>query len=145
LVVIHKSNDKVRIVPVLDKAPRRKDVLGSGGIAPLSLQLGTRGRWVVSFTPWSLYPRVKSPCYPLDRLSGPQTQSGRGVEEWSLSLPLPGIEPCLPTRNLVSILTEPLQPLWRFWKRGPQNILSAWNRETESSRALFGLWQAHIL
>jgi hypothetical protein len=36
-------------------------------------------RWVVSFTPRSLYPQRKSPWYPLDkRLGGPQSRSGRG-------------------------------------------------------------------
>jgi len=48
---------------------------------------------VVSFTPWPLYPHVKSPWYPLDRrLGGPQSRSGRGGEEKN-SQPLPGLEP----------------------------------------------------
>jgi hypothetical protein len=51
------------------------------------LDLGTRWRWVVSFTDRPLHPR-----YPLDmRLSGPQSQSGRCGED--KILPLPGIEP----------------------------------------------------
>jgi len=29
--------------------------------------LGTRWRWVVSFTPQSLYPQCKSPWYPMDK------------------------------------------------------------------------------
>jgi hypothetical protein len=54
--------------------------------------LGTRWRWVVSFTPRPLYPQGKSPWYPLDRgLGGPQSRSGRGGEEKN-SQPLPGIE-----------------------------------------------------
>jgi hypothetical protein len=45
---------------------------GSGGTAPRILDLGTRRRLVVSFTPQSLYPRGKSLRYPLDmRLGGP--------------------------------------------------------------------------
>jgi hypothetical protein len=37
---------------------------------------------VVSFTPLPLYPRGKSPRYPLDRrLDGPQSRSGRRGEE----------------------------------------------------------------
>jgi len=32
--------------------------------------LGTRWRWVVSFTPQPLYPQGKSPWYPLDRRLG---------------------------------------------------------------------------
>jgi len=46
--------------------------LGSGGIAPCILHLGTRRRWVVSFTPRPLNPQGKSPWYTLDRrLDGP--------------------------------------------------------------------------
>jgi hypothetical protein len=55
---------------------------GSGGIAPLILDLGTRWRFVVSFTPRPLYSQGKSPWYPLDRrLGGPQSRSGRGGED----------------------------------------------------------------
>jgi hypothetical protein len=44
--------------------------------------LGTRWRWVASFTPRPLYPQKKSPWYPLDRkLGGFQSRSGRGGEE----------------------------------------------------------------
>jgi hypothetical protein len=44
--------------------------------------LRIRRRWVVSFTPQPLYPRGKSPWYPLDRrLVGLQCQSGRGGEK----------------------------------------------------------------
>jgi hypothetical protein len=57
---------------------RHEGVLGEWGISPLILDLGTRWRWVVSFTPRPLYPQGKSPCYPLDRrLGGPQSRSGR--------------------------------------------------------------------
>jgi hypothetical protein len=48
---------------------------------------------VVSFTPQTLYPQGKSPCYPLDRrLGGLWSRSGGGGEEKN-SQPLPGIEP----------------------------------------------------
>jgi hypothetical protein len=51
---------------------------GSGCIDPHFLGLGTRWRWMVNFTPRPLYPRGKSPRYPLDRrLGGPQSRSGR--------------------------------------------------------------------
>jgi hypothetical protein len=40
---------------------------GSGGIASRILELGTKWRWVVSFTIRPLYLQEKSPCYPLDR------------------------------------------------------------------------------
>jgi hypothetical protein len=68
-------------------------ILGSGGIAPRIIDLGTIWRWVASFTPQPLYPQGKSPWYPLDRrLGGSQRRSGRGVEEEN-SEPLPGLEP----------------------------------------------------
>jgi len=64
-----------------------------GGIVPCILDLGTRRRWVVSFTPRLLYHQGKSPWYPLcRRLGGPQSFSGRGGEEKS-SQPLPGLDP----------------------------------------------------
>jgi hypothetical protein len=51
----------------------------------------------------------KSPFYLLGRrLSGPQSRSGRGGEEWN-SQSLPGLEPQypdLPARSLVALPTE---------------------------------------
>jgi hypothetical protein len=61
---------------------------GSGGIAPRILDLGTRLRRVVNFTPRSLYPRRKSPY----RLCGPRSRSGRSGEEKNSQL-LTGLEP----------------------------------------------------
>jgi hypothetical protein len=81
----------------------------SGGIAPHILDLGTRRRWVVSFTSRPLYPHGKSARYPLDRSLGrPQSRSGRGAEEENSQFP-PGIEPYnpdRPARSLVAITTE---------------------------------------
>jgi len=46
---------------------------GSGGTAPIIIDLGTRWRWVVSSTPRLLYPQGKSPLCPLvRRLAGPR-------------------------------------------------------------------------
>jgi hypothetical protein len=65
---------------------------GSGGVAPRILDLGSRWKWVVSFTPGRFIPQGKSPWYPFDRkLGGPQSQSGRGGEEKN-SQPQPGLE-----------------------------------------------------
>jgi len=61
---------------VLNQAPHHEEVLGCGGIAPRILNLGTRWEWVVSFTPWSLYPRGKNLRYQFDR-----TQSWYGQWE----------------------------------------------------------------
>jgi hypothetical protein len=50
------------------------------------LDLGTRWRRVVSFTPRPLYPRGKSRQYLLDRrLGGSQSRSGRCGEEKNLA------------------------------------------------------------
>jgi len=65
---------------------------GSGGIAPHIHDLGTKWRWVVSFTIRKLYPQGKSPWYPLDRkLCGPQNQSGHSCQERK-SQPLLGLK-----------------------------------------------------
>jgi len=37
--------------------PVHEDVCENGGIAPLILNLGTRWKWVVSFTPHLIYPQ----------------------------------------------------------------------------------------
>jgi hypothetical protein len=50
-----------------------------GGIAPRIFDLGTRWRWVVSFTPLPLYPQGKSPFYPLDRRLGKVTKYDQQV------------------------------------------------------------------
>jgi hypothetical protein len=57
-------------------------VWGSGCTDPHSLDLGTSWRWVGHFTLRQLYPRGKSPRYPLDgRLGEPQSRSGKRGEE----------------------------------------------------------------
>jgi hypothetical protein len=58
----------------------------SEGIAPHILDLGTRWRWVVTFTSWPLYPQEKSSWYPLDRrLGGPQSQTWWGEKYSALT------------------------------------------------------------
>jgi hypothetical protein len=53
--------------------------VGSRRIATHILNLGAGRRWVVTFTPRSLFPRGKNPRYPLyTMLSGLQSRSGRG-------------------------------------------------------------------
>jgi hypothetical protein len=55
---------------------------GRAHIDPHFLDLGTTWRWADSVTPRPLYPRGKSPRYPLDRRLGePQSRSGRRGEE----------------------------------------------------------------
>jgi hypothetical protein len=81
---------------------------GSGGIAPRILNLVTRWRWVVSFTPRPLYPRGKSSLFPLDRrLGGPQSQSGCcGEEKNSHHCPHRKLKDGRPVRRLVTTLPE---------------------------------------
>jgi len=50
---------------VLNEAPRHEDEWGNGRVAPRNLNLDTRWRWVISFTPQSFYPTGKSPLYLL--------------------------------------------------------------------------------
>jgi hypothetical protein len=61
---------KLKLSLCLNKHHAMKTYWGNGGMAPLILDLGTRWRWVVSFTPRPLYPQGKSPLYPLDRMLG---------------------------------------------------------------------------
>jgi hypothetical protein len=71
---------------------RRYGIWRSGCIDPHFLDLDTRWRWVVKFTPQLLYPRRKFPRYPLDRrLGGTQSRFGRLEEEKNLTVP--GLEP----------------------------------------------------
>jgi hypothetical protein len=67
---------------------------------PRIRDLGTRLRFVISFTPRSLYPQGKSLWYTLHRrLGGPQSRSRHGGKEKN-SQPLPGLE--LPIIQLVA-------------------------------------------
>jgi hypothetical protein len=84
---------KVKFSLCLTKHHAMKTYWGSGGIAPLILDLGTRWRWEVNCMPRPLHPQGKSPWYPLDRrLRGSQNRSGRAGEEKNSQNP-PGIEP----------------------------------------------------
>jgi hypothetical protein len=106
-------------------APNHGDVLGSGGIVPRILHLGTRFRWVVSFTPRPIYPQRKSTWYPLDRrLGGSQSRSGRGGEEKN-SQSLPGFEPRIIQRIAQHYTTE-LSRLVIAWC-----VLTPWSRVLE--------------
>jgi hypothetical protein len=87
---------KVKLSLCLTNHHAMKMYWGSGGIVPRIFNIGTRWRWVASFTHQPLYPRGKSPLYPLHRrLGGPQNRSGYGGEEKNSHSP-PGIEPRTP-------------------------------------------------
>jgi hypothetical protein len=86
-------DDKVVSVHILTEHHAMKAHWGNGGIAIRILDLSTRWRWAVGFTPRPLYPQGKNSRYPLySRLSGSQSRSGRGGEEKN-SYPLPELEP----------------------------------------------------
>jgi hypothetical protein len=88
-----KCKPFIKLSLYLTKHHAMKTYWGSGGIAPCILDLGTRWRWVVSFTPWPICPWGKSPWYPLDRrLGGPQSHSGHSGEKKN-SQPQLGIKP----------------------------------------------------
>jgi hypothetical protein len=71
----------------------------------LRINLVTRWRCVVSFTPRLLYPRGKNYRYPLDtRLGGP-TVGLKAVKTETLYLCWESNHGC-PTRRLASMLTE---------------------------------------
>jgi hypothetical protein len=94
-LIIHTGKVKGEIVSVLfyNWTLRHEGVLGSGSIVPRVLDLSTRWKWMVNFTPRPLYPQGKSPWYPLGRrLGGLQSQSERGGERKN-SQPLPVLEP----------------------------------------------------
>jgi hypothetical protein len=55
------SKVKVNLSLCLNWTPGHEGVLGNGGIAPRILDLGTRWRWVVSFTPLPPYPWERAP------------------------------------------------------------------------------------
>jgi hypothetical protein len=76
-ILLQSITKKVKAIPTLNSAPCHEGVRGSEGIAPCILNPGTDWRWVVSFTPWLLYPWRKSPRYPLGRrLGGHQNRPG---------------------------------------------------------------------
>jgi hypothetical protein len=97
--------DLSKFVPVLFLTEHHtmKAYCGSGFIAPRILDLGTRLKWVISFTPCRFNPQGKSLWYPPDRrLRGPKIGSERCGEEKNYQ-PCPGLEPPIiqpSTRNI---------------------------------------------
>jgi hypothetical protein len=78
---------------------------------------GTSWKWVVRFTPRSLYPHGNSPRYLLHRrLGGPQNRSGRRGQEKNLLLP--GLE--LRTFGLPAHS----QSLYRLRNPGPHTCIN---------------------
>jgi hypothetical protein len=90
---------------------------GEWSYSSTSLDLGTRWRWVVSFTLLPLYPRGKSARHPYyTKLGGPQNRSRNCGEEKNLALP--GIEPgsssCSQSLYPLSYADSPRKPCHAF-------------------------------
>jgi hypothetical protein len=80
---IYYHNKLLIVSPVFNCAPRHADIWRSGGIAP-QINLRTKWRWVISFTPQPFYPEDRG-C--VDSTVGLDVVSKRRI------LPLPEIEP----------------------------------------------------
>jgi len=73
----HKLHRKGKVSLCLTKYHNMKTCWGSGGIAPVIFNLGSRWRWVVTFTLRPLYTHGKNHWYPLDRPSETLGKCGR--------------------------------------------------------------------
>jgi hypothetical protein len=79
--------------------------LGSGGIAP-RINFGSRWRWVASFTPRLLYPKIKNPRYALDRRLGGLQSGLDAVARRKNPSPCRESNPGRSTRSLVVIMNN---------------------------------------
>jgi hypothetical protein len=71
------------------------------------LNLGTRWRWVASFTPLPLYPRGKHRPVPIVWKAGWTPEPVWRLWSWEISCPLSGIEPRHLGRPAHSVVTIP--------------------------------------
>jgi hypothetical protein len=93
---------------------------GSGGIAPLHsfFDLGTRWRWVISFTPQPLYPQGKSPStHWIGGWVGP-----RVVLEAVVKRKIPSPAPLLESNPRTPIVQPVAQSLYRLSYHRSQTI-----------------------
>jgi len=105
-----------RRIHCLIKHQTMKKYWGSGSTAPQTLSRGIRLRWVVSFTPRSLYLWGKSPWYISD-----QRFNGTHRRFWS-------------TYTTIVIWNMPQPPFWYCWRQLMKKL------EDEVSKSLFQ-WQ----
>jgi hypothetical protein len=75
-----------------NEALRKEGVWGSGCTDPRFLGLGSSWRWAVSFTPRTLYPRGKTPRYPLHSRGWIGLRTGLDDAEKRKFLTLSGFE-----------------------------------------------------
>jgi hypothetical protein len=111
------------------------------------LDLGTRCRWVVNFTPRPLYPRGKRPRCPLYmRLGGLQNLSGRCGVEKNL-LPSPESNPGRPARGCADwAIPAPGLCQFRIWNSVLLKYESNYVTYCDHTRTLWcSRWQECVL
>jgi hypothetical protein len=107
-----------------------RGVDGSGGVAALILASTLKGRWVVSFTHYPLYPQDERPRHPLiPRLGGPQHLCGHFRREKII---------CRNTCTLIGVLKCPFSGR-RFFKI---STLS-WSDESLGMSCVFYFYLLH--
>jgi hypothetical protein len=96
----------LNVLKVLNQVPWHEEVWGNGGIASYIPNLGTRCKWVVSFTRLP-YPWGKRPWHPMDRRpGGPQCQSGHSGKKKKNPCPCQELNPSCPACSCLTILTK---------------------------------------
>jgi hypothetical protein len=105
--------------------------------APRILNFGTGWRWMVKFTIWPLYPRIKRRLYPSDRRPG-ESQSGCGHSVAKLKiLPLSGKEPRSSSRKLRNAAHLFTLLSYLFWWNNSCPII-AFGLESQCFRKILG-------
>jgi hypothetical protein len=97
---------KVNLSLCLTRHQARKVYWENGSTTPCILDLDTKWRWVLSFTPRPLYPQGKNALYSFNKESGwaPEPSGGSGEEK--NSQPLPGLEHSIIQHVAQSYTTE---------------------------------------
>jgi hypothetical protein len=107
---------------------------GSRGIAPRILDLGTRWRWVVSFTPLPLYPKERTPGnHWIGVWVGPRSILDTVVKRKIPSL-LSGFEPSIIQPVLRPCTTELSRLLLTLCY--PWLIMKIWSKLNEGTRSM---------
>jgi hypothetical protein len=118
---------------------------GSGGIAPRILDLGTRRRWVVSFTPRPFYSQGKNPWYPLDRRLGAPSAVLDAVVKREIPSPRRESNPRTPIVQLVAqrctdwAITA-LDLLYMYIKQDKNSVIVRTNRMWK----MYKLWRTYF-
>jgi len=84
----------IKMYPVLNEVAGCDDIRERRGMAPRILNLSTRWRWLVMFTPWLFYPQGRTGGWVVPRASLNMVEKRNNP---SPSPPLEGIKPQLST------------------------------------------------